>query len=102
LVDPGYRYTFDRLVIEGLDILAEPIIRKRWGMMSGAPYAPRYPAFFLARLQEENAFEGLRDTRFKEDVDEQTKRVSVTLQFIGQTKKRLYPSAASDPVKDPF
>lgn len=102
VVDPGYRYSFDRLVIEGLDILAEPIIRKRWGMASGAPYSPRYPAFFLARLQEENAFEGLQDTRFKEDVDEAAKRVSVTLQFIGQTKKRLYPSAASDPVKDPF
>lgn len=102
VVDPGYRYAFDRLAIEGLDILAEPIIRKRWGMMSGAPYSPKYPAFFLARLQEENAFEDLQDVRFKEDVDEQTKRVSVTLQFIGQTKKRLYPSAASDQVKDPF
>jgi outer membrane protein assembly factor BamA len=102
VADPGYRYMFDRLVIEGLDILAEPIIRKRWGMTSGAPYSPSYPAFFLARLQEENAFEGLQDTRFKEDVDEETKRVSVTLQFIGQTKKRLYPAAASDPVQDPF
>lgn len=102
LVDPGYRYTFDRLVIEGLDILAEPIIRKRWGMASGANYSPGYPAFFLARLQEENAFDNLQDTRFKEDIDEATKRVSVTLQFIGQTKKRLYPSAASDPVQDPF
>ncbi len=102
VVDPGYRYTFDRLVIEGLDILAEPIIRKRWGMTSGANYSPSYPAFFLARLQEENAFDDLQDTRFKEDIDENTKRVSVTLQFIGQTKKRLYPSAASDKVKDPF
>ena len=102
VADPGYRYTFDRLVIEGLDILAEPIIRKRWGMASGDPYSPRYPAFFLARLQEENAFENLQDTRFKEDIDETTKRVSITLQFIGQTKKRLYPDAASDPVKDPF
>ncbi|MDA0204974.1 MAG: hypothetical protein O3A53_02465 [Acidobacteria bacterium] len=102
LVEQGYRYTFDRLVIEGLDILAEPIIRKRWGMASGAAYSPRYPAFFLARLQQENAFDGLQDTRFKEDVNEATKRVSVTLQFIGQTKKRLYPDAASDPVKDPF
>ena len=102
LVDPGYRYTFDRLVIEGLDILAEPIIRKRWGMASGDNYSPGYPAFFLARLQEENAFDNLQDTRFKEDIDEATKRVSVTLQFIGQTKKRLYPSAASDPVQDPF
>ena len=102
VVDEGDRYMFDRLVIEGLDILAEPIIRKRWGMASGDPYSPRYPAFFLARLQEENAFENLQDTRFKEDVDETTKRVSVTLQFIGQDKKRLYPDAASDPVKDPF
>jgi outer membrane protein insertion porin family len=100
--EPGYRYNFDRLVIEGLDILAEPIIRKRWGMASGDPYSPAYPAFFLGRLQEENAFENLQDTRFKEDVDEATKRVSVTLQFVGQTKKRLYPSAASDPVQDPF
>jgi outer membrane protein assembly factor BamA len=102
LADPGYRYAFDRLVIEGLDILAEPIIRKRWGMASGAPYSPKYPGFFLSRLQEENAFENLQDTRFKEDVDETTKRVTVTLQFIGQTKKRLYPAAASDPVQDPF
>lgn len=99
---PGYRYFFDRLLIEGLDILAEPIIRKRWGMASGDPYSPGYPAFFLGRLNEENAFENLQDTRFKEDVDETTKRVNVTLQFIGQTKKRLYPSAASDPVEDPF
>lgn len=99
---PGYRYMFDRLVIEGLDILAEPIIRKRWGMASGDPYSPGYAGFFLGRLQEENAFEDLQDTRYKEDVDEMTKRVSVTLQFIGQTKKRLYPAAASDPVQDPF
>ena len=102
LIERGYLYTFDRLHIEGLNILSEPVIRKRWGMASGDPYVPTYPGFFLDRLQQEGAFEGLHDTQWKEDVDETTKRVNVTLRFIGETKKRLYPASNSDPISDPF
>lgn len=102
LIERGYRYSFDRLHIEGLDILSEPVIRKRWGMASGDPYVPTYAAYFLEQLRVGEAFEGLADTQWKTDIDENTKRVNVTLRFIGKEKKRLYPAANSDPINDPF
>lgn len=102
LIERGYRYSFDRLFIEGLDILSEPVIRKRWGMAPGDPYVPTYAAYFLEQLRVGEAFEGLADTQWKTDIDENTKRVNVTLRFIGQEKKRLYPASNSDPITDPF
>jgi outer membrane protein insertion porin family len=59
LVDPGEQYTFGKLVIEGLDIHSEPVIRKMWAMKEGQPYNADYAANFLRRIDEERKTVGV-------------------------------------------
>ncbi len=89
-VTAGPQYSFNRLHIEGLDILSEPVIRKRWGLELGAPFNPSYPAYFLDRIREEQMFDRLSGTKWTRKIDEVRKTVDVTLEFLGtkQDKKR--------------
>lgn len=93
LVDPGEQYTFGKLLIEGLDIHSEPVIRKMWAMKEGQPYNADYAANFLRRIEEEQIFENLGKTAVKETPDAERKTVGVTLVFgsAAQQKSILKP-----------
>jgi outer membrane protein assembly factor BamA len=80
-VDEGPQFLMGRLKIEGLDIYAEPAIRKVWGLAEGKPFDADYPDGFLNRLREEQVFEHLKKARSKNDVNEQNHTVDVTLFF---------------------
>jgi len=86
--DPGVQYVFRRLEIEGLDLLAEPVIRKRWGMQPGDPFNPTYPGFFLDRIRAEQMFDRLADTKAEVNIDETEHAVDVTLRFFGEAKEK--------------
>jgi outer membrane protein insertion porin family len=84
----GPQYTFSRLVVQGLDILSEPAIRKRWGMKAGAPFDIQYPAFFLERVKADAMLENLKTTDWHLNVDEVKKTVDVALVFNGVERDR--------------
>ncbi len=85
-IAPGTLYVFSRLIIEGLDILSEPAIRKRWGMQSGDPFDIRYPAYFLNRVKSEAMLENLMRTDWRFNANESSGRVDVTLVFYGKSE----------------
>ncbi|MCY4189146.1 MAG: hypothetical protein OXD30_11750 [Bryobacterales bacterium] len=87
-IRPGEQYVFSRLAVQGLDILSEPAVRKRWGMQPGQPFDIRYPAYFLDRVKADAMFEGLGRTSWSIDVDEAAGRVDVTLVFSGVPPER--------------
>jgi outer membrane protein assembly factor BamA len=80
-IDEGDRYTFNQLKIEGLDVVAEAALRKRWGLQIGDPFNASYPAFFLDRIKAEGMFDNLKDTGWNIQVSESKKAVDVTLTF---------------------
>jgi outer membrane protein assembly factor BamA len=80
-VDEGDRYTFNQLKIEGLDVVSQAAIRKRWGLQAGDPFNASYPAFFLDRIKAEGMFDNLKDTGWNIHVDESKKTVDVGLTF---------------------
>jgi outer membrane protein assembly factor BamA len=84
IVEPGGRYSFDSLEIRGLDIIAEPAIRKMWKMEKGDPFNPEYPDAFLERVRAEAVLDNLGATRSRADLDEVTRTVKVVLFFEGQ------------------
>lgn len=100
-LEPGTQYRFQRLEIEGLDILSEPVIRKRWGLKPGTPFNPSYASYFLDRIKVEQMFDLLEETRFYTQIDEARKTVDVTLVFFGkEAKKKRGPAYKVD--KSPF
>jgi outer membrane protein assembly factor BamA len=82
-LEPGPRYVFGKLDLNGLDILTEPAIRKMWGAMEGKPFNPEFPDTFLARVREEGVLDNLGKTRSETHIDEASKTVGVTLYFSG-------------------
>ena len=87
-ISPGQQYVFSRLLLQGLDILSEPAVRKRWGMQPGQPFDVRYPAYFLDRVKADAMFEGLKRTSWSIDIDEAAGRVDVTLIFSGVSEEK--------------
>lgn len=81
--EPGSRYTFDKLLIKGLDIISEPEIRKIWGPKSGDPFNPEYPDYFLNKIREDGVFDNLGETKAVPDIDRTNRTVTVTLIFKG-------------------
>jgi outer membrane protein insertion porin family len=81
-VESGPQFLFGKLVIQGLDILNEPPLRKLWAMESGKPFNPEYPDFFLAKIRQEGVFDNLGRTRADLKVDDKTLTVDVTLVFF--------------------
>jgi outer membrane protein insertion porin family len=99
-VTPGPQYKLRRLYIKGLDILSEPVVRKRWGMQIGDPFDAGYPAYFLDRIRAEQMFDNLENTKWTREIDETSKTVEVTLVFEGkQPKKEGLPDV---PIEEPF
>ncbi|MEQ1885973.1 MAG: hypothetical protein ABL967_12995 [Bryobacteraceae bacterium] len=86
-VEPGDKYTYGKLAIQGLDILSEPAIRKAWGMREGTPFDPEYPAAFLQSLRDQTVFDNLGQTDSQIQVNEADKTVDVTLLFKGAPRR---------------
>jgi outer membrane protein insertion porin family len=99
-VNPGPQYTLRKLNIKGLDILSEPVVRKRWGMELGDPFDAAYPGYFLDRIRAEQMFDNLENTKWTREIDETTKTVEVTLVFEGKTPQK--DGIPDVPVENPF
>lgn len=80
-IEPGDRYTFQKLNIAGLDIVTEPHIRKLWTPKPGDPFNPEYPNYFMARIKEDGILENLGKTRVEVKTDDVKKTAEVTLHF---------------------
>jgi outer membrane protein insertion porin family len=79
--DPGPVYTFNKLVIQGLDLHGEPAVRKIWGLKYGKPFNIEYPQRFLNEVKEQNMFDGLKETKFETKIDDKALTVDVLLLF---------------------
>jgi outer membrane protein insertion porin family len=90
-VEPGPRYTFGTLTIEGLDILTEPAIRKMWSMKEGQPYNAEYPQHFLDGVREDGVLDNLGETRAVPRQNDELHTVDVTLYFKGAPPKPKTP-----------
>jgi len=86
-VDPGPQYKFGKLMIKGLDLESEPVIRKIWAMKAGEPYRHGYPDLFLNQVRERGLFDNLGDTKAEVKADEKTLLVDVVLTFKGEKPK---------------
>jgi outer membrane protein assembly factor BamA len=86
-VDPGPRYTFGKLLIKGLDIETEPVVRKLWGLKPGESFRHGYADEFLTRIRNGGLFDNLGPTTAEEKVDEKSLSVDVTLIFKGEPPK---------------
>ena len=75
--------------IEGLDIHAEPVVRKMWGMKEGRPFNVEYPDKFLASIREQGMFEHLGNTKALLSIDEKSNSVDVTLLFKGDARQKV-------------
>lgn len=80
-VEPGPRYVFGHLRIEGLDLHGEAAVRRMWTLKPGQPFDADYPDYFLARVREQAIFENLRRTRANLKPDDQSLTVDVILEF---------------------
>ena len=80
-IDSGERYVFGKLVIKGLDLIAEAAIRKRWAMKTGDDFNQHYPATFLNRVRSDQMFDNLQNTDWQMTTDEVEKAVDVQLIF---------------------
>ncbi|HEU0122316.1 MAG TPA: POTRA domain-containing protein [Bryobacteraceae bacterium] len=83
----GQRFHMGRLVIQGLDITTEPVIRKMWGLKQGAPFRDKYAEKLLQRVRDEGIMDNLGETKAKLDYDEAKGLIHVTLQFAGEKKE---------------
>jgi outer membrane protein assembly factor BamA len=100
-VDSGPQYTFRTLTIKGLDLLAEPAIRKMWGMEEGHPYNVDYPDRFLKVVREEGVLDNLGETKADAKVDEDAHTVDVTLLFSGSLSEKGKKRREGDREKPP-
>jgi outer membrane protein assembly factor BamA len=80
-VEAGPQYLFDRLVIRGLDLVAEAAIQRMWTLKPGQPFNADYPDYFLARIREEGVLENLRKASAWLETDDAARTVRVTLEF---------------------
>lgn len=83
-VDQGPRFSFRKLVLQGLDLESEPVIRKLWALKEGEPYRANYPDYFLERVREDGLFDNLGKTAAEAKIDEAALAVDVVLTFKGQ------------------
>lgn len=82
-LDPGPRYTFGKLTLDGLDIETEPVVHKMWSMKPGEPFNPDYPEFLLASIREQGIFENLGKVSSRIQPIDGSLTVDVTLYFKG-------------------
>ena len=80
-IEPGARFLFGKLAVEGLDLNAEAAIRRMWTLKPGQPFNADYPEYFLSRVREEGVLENLKKTAARVTPHEETGTVDVTLEF---------------------
>jgi outer membrane protein insertion porin family len=80
-VDKGPGFVYGKLVIEGLDLNAEAVVRRLWGAKQGTPFDVDYPDYFLKRIREDGVFDNLGKTKSAVKIDQQSHTVDVTLLF---------------------
>lgn len=88
LAEPGSVYTFRRLIVKGLDIETEPVLRKLWTLKEGQPFNPDYPDQFLQRVRQGGVFDNLGKTASSIAVNQAEKTVDVTLEFGGAAERK--------------
>jgi outer membrane protein insertion porin family len=82
-LEPGAQFHYGKLTIQGLDLIAEPAIRKMWGDRTGKPFDPGAPDAFLKEIRDGALFDNLGNTSASTKVNEDAKAVDVTLVFEG-------------------
>jgi outer membrane protein insertion porin family len=87
-LEPGPLFTMGKLEIAGLDITAEPEIRKIWTLKPGAPFQPKYPDAFLKSVHDQELFDNLGKTRAENIIDEKAHVVNVKLYFTSAEEER--------------
>lgn len=97
-MSPGPQYTMGKLILSGLDLNTEPVVRKLWITEEGKPFNALYPEFFLKRIREDGLFDGLGTTKSATVIDDKTHVVDVTLTFGAspKPKPRRLPGALND------
>jgi len=80
-VDKGPVFVYGKLLIEGLDLNAEAVVRRLWGAKQGTPFNEDYPDYFLKRIREDGVFDHLGTTKSAVKIDQQSRTVNVTLLF---------------------
>lgn len=90
-VDPGPKYTFGNLDVQGLDLVTEPAIRKMWGVKSGEPFNAEYPDYFLSQVRDEGVLDNLGQTKAVQKPNDELHTVDVTLYFKGEPPKPKEP-----------
>ncbi len=80
-IQPGPRYAFGKLAIQGLDLHGEAAVRRMWTLKPGQPFNADYPDYFLNRVREEGVFENLKKARARIEPNDATLTVDVTLAF---------------------
>ena len=78
---PGPKYTFGRLILQGLDLHGEHEMRRIWTMKPGAVFNAEYPAKFINTVREDKLFDDLRSLRHVNIPNEQALTVDVRLIF---------------------
>lgn len=78
---PGPKYTFGRLILQGLDLHGEHEMRRIWTMKPGAVFNAEYPIKFINTVQEDKLFDDLRSLRHVNIPDERALTVDVKLIF---------------------
>jgi outer membrane protein assembly factor BamA len=81
--EPGARYMFGKVRIEGLDLIGEAAVKKLWAPKEGQPFDADYPEYFLSRVREDGVFDNLGRTKSAIQVNEQEHTADVTLIFYG-------------------
>ncbi|MGD0013881.1 MAG: hypothetical protein ABSD56_05590, partial [Bryobacteraceae bacterium] len=94
-IQPGPRYVFGQLAIQGLDILSEPVVRQMWGLKPGDPFDGDYPDHFLGRVREEEIFDNLGETRAAVNLNDGNHTADVTLVFHGESPKPKKPAESN-------
>lgn len=82
-VETGPQFMMGKLTIAGLDVITEPAIRKLWTLQEGRPFRQDYPNSFLNMIRNRGVLDFLGETKSEVKIDDQTKRVHVTLTFKG-------------------
>jgi outer membrane protein insertion porin family len=86
-VEPGPRYRFGKLTIEGLGLDAEAEVKRLWSLKPGAPFDADYPDYFLQRMREDGVFDNLGKTRSEVRIDDKARSADVTLVFTGAPQR---------------
>lgn len=84
--EPGPQYKLGRLLIQGLDLETEPVIRKLFAIKPGEPFRQGYANGFLEEIRQQGIFDNLGETKTKIDVDDARQTVDLTLIFSGQKR----------------